>query len=349
MSEFVDFLAEVQDRVGGELTALLDAEMSRVSREAPELRALIGAVRDLTERGGKRVRAALVLLGHQAVSPVSDRAVALPAACAMELLQTYLLIHDDLIDRDDVRRGGPAVHAAMASHYQSRELGDQAAILAGDYAASLAQEALLRCPVPADALRAAFSTFATLQKDVVLGQCLDVLVEAPEGPLAPLVQRTHLWKTAAYTTTGPLCIGAALGGADARMLAALRAFGDPLGVAFQLRDDWLGTFGDPERTGKPNDSDLQQGKKTGVLAALEHEHAAALREYFAGGPRRVRGDDEVLAMRRRLEHAGAREALREAIERENAAAREALRRLELTPQTMRLFEGAMELIAERQT
>ncbi len=344
---FADFLQRVQPLVETELESLLQAERARANREAPEVAPLVEQVHALSCRGGKRLRAALVLLGYRVGTRSVADAPALAAAAAMELLQTYLLIHDDWMDDDSVRRGGPAVHVALRDVYGSKSLGDSGAILAGDYAAALAQRALLTCDVEPARLLAAARAFSSLQIDVVLGQGLDVLISRPLA-LTPLMQRTHLWKTAAYTTTGPLLVGACLGGASSAQLAALRAFGDPLGVAFQLRDDWLGTFGDPEQTGKSNSSDLRQGKKTAVLAALDDDpvHAGALAAFLDGGSARERDDAELRDMRERLRSAGVEARVSAAVAADGARARAAIPALEAGELAV-WFEQLIELVAER--
>lgn len=354
MNPFAEYLARTAEVVQRELQVLFEAEAERIAARTPELTPMFKQVRELTERGGKRLRAALVLLGYRVVAGDVDPVAALPAAAAMELLQTYFLVHDDWMDDDPVRRGGPSVHVALRDTYGSRRVGDAGAILAGDYAVSLAQQVLLRSPVGAAERLAAATEFAALQRDVVLGQCLDVLVsEAGDRPgaLTDLMQRTHLLKTAAYTTTGPLLIGAALAGGRGSQLDALRAFGDPLGVAFQLRDDWLGTFGDPALTGKSIDSDLREGKKTAVLSALDRDPSqhGALRAFVGGGAGRARSDAEIADMRRRLEQSGASAALAHAVEEENGKAGVALRALGLPADVEALFRGMMTLIAERRT
>lgn len=349
--QFADFLKDAQSRVEGDLEIRLHAEESRVKRDAAELVPLIAQVRELTARGGKRLRAALVLLGYRLAARTADDSVAMPAAAAMELLQTYFLVHDDWMDDDPIRRGGPSVHVALRERYGSDKLGDSGAILAGDYAVSLAQEALLACDVPATALLAAARAFAELQRDVVLGQGLDVLVDSPTGDhgLTRLMARTHLWKTAAYTTTGPLLVGARLGGASESVQNALRAYGDPLGIAFQLRDDWLGTFGNPEITGKSTESDLRQGKKTAVLAALEDDvvHTEALHEFLREGAGRTRDEAEIASMQARLAAANVSARVGDAIGVETERARRALDPLELPAEMRGWFEELIHLVAER--
>lgn len=346
MNPFAAYLAQAAALVEAELDAIFVEEKARLDAQTPELASLFEQVRALTSRGGKRLRAALVLLGYRAFGGEGERA-ALPAASAMEFLQSYFLIHDDWIDDDPVRRGGPSVHIALRERYASARLGDAGAVLAGDYAVSLAQQSLLRCS--GAQVAAAARAFADLQRDVVLGQCLDVLVN-DAVPFSALMQRTHLLKTAAYTTTGPLLVGATLAGASDTQCAALRAFADPAGVAFQLRDDWLGTFGDPTRTGKQNDSDLREGKQTAVLATLEHDpaHHDVLRAFLRGGAARERSAEEIASMRALLERADASAQVNAWIAEHVANARAALTRLDLSSELVALLEGMLVMIAERQ-
>ena len=231
------------------------------ARPAP---ALLDCVRDLTLRGGKRLRAALVHGGARLFDPEADR---LPAVCdaaaAMELLHTYFLIHDDIMDEDETRRGGPSAHAALAAATGDAKLGRDLAILAGDLASSLHERLIADLDASEDRRRAAAGLFARMHADVIHGQALDLL-----GAAAPEEVADH--KTASYTTVGPMAIGAALGGASVADVARVAEIARPIGIAFQISDDLLGAFGDPAATGKPRGSDLRSGKSTALVRiALE--------------------------------------------------------------------------------
>lgn len=221
-------------------------------------------VRALTLRGGKRLRAGLVVCGAALFDDdAADDPAVIDAAAALELLHTYLLIHDDIMDDDETRRGGPTIHVALGASTGDPRLGRDLAILAGDLAAALHEGLVARLDTAEDRRRRAATIFSEMHLDVVHGQTLDVL----GGADAEEVARR---KTASYTTVGPLAIGAALGGADAAQLVALGALAAPIGIAFQLRDDLLGAFGSAAVTGKPVGTDLRQGKRTFLLArALE--------------------------------------------------------------------------------
>jgi geranylgeranyl diphosphate synthase type I len=269
---FLTLLSRVQPRVEARLSRLLDARV-RGSRElGPEVQALVREVRRLTLLGGKRLRPALVLVGARAVSNRVPLAAALDAGVALELLHSYFLIHDDWMDGDRVRRGGPSVHAALAERFGSEQLGNAAAILAGDYAVALSCEVMSRVSASPARKGSMFSAFAEMQLGAVAGQQLDMFGGGRD------VELGYALKTGSYTVEGPLKVGALLAGAKPRTLAALAKYARPAGIAFQLRDDLLSLFGDPSVTGKPLASDLMSGKRTLLLGlALRHGKAAELR------------------------------------------------------------------------
>jgi len=236
------------------LRAWLEGKLRLLETLPVDLRAVEAALRDYLLRGGKRLRGALVVLGHQAAG--GAREAALDASLGVELLHAYLLIHDDFMDQDDVRRGGPTLHRALGGDHLAASL----ALLAGSLCESWGYQ-LVGAGAPLAA--------RTLEQ-VIVGQMADL--RAPAGPeLSPreilAVQRA---KTGTYTFELPLHLGATLANAPAQLFQALSAYAVPLGVAFQIADDLLGTFGAPEVTGKPNASDLREGKRTLLIArALE--------------------------------------------------------------------------------
>jgi geranylgeranyl diphosphate synthase type I len=251
-----------------------------VLAKALEVHALDPAVTDVTravaalvDRGGKRLRPAFVHWGHAATGAEPDERV-MAAAAAVELLHTFALIHDDVMDRSATRRNGPSTHVALehacpaSSPADAARFGTNAAVLAGDLAHLWADELLDEAGTGADAARAR-ARFHQLRTEVIAGQYLDLrLAHRPHATEVEARQVAFL-KTARYTVTRPLQLGAALGGGSDRLDAALEAYGDATGLAFQLRDDVLGLFGDPSTTGKSRLDDLREGKRTLlVLRAL---------------------------------------------------------------------------------
>ncbi len=269
-AEFGALLTDVRGRVDERLAEWLRPRLAAATAISEEVGAVAAAVNELALRGGKRMRAALVAAGYGSHAWVG---VCEPAMMAVELLQTYLLIHDDWMDDDPVRRGGPSVHMLLREKLGTRTLGDAAAILAGDLASGYAQSVLLETQLPPERVLRAMQAFARTQVDVVTGQLAEMRAAVRTGPL-PSVETIHALKTASYTVTGPLLLGATLAGADDARCAELERFGRPLGIAFQLRDDLLGVFGDPTATGKPVWNDIRQGKRTTLVTELRGDPRA---------------------------------------------------------------------------
>lgn len=262
--DFPTLLARVRPAIEERLVALWNDKLKALQKHGVEVVAMADAARDLTLRGGKRFRAALVAAAYTGVAPGAHLEPAFKGGVCLELLQTYLLIQDDWIDGDDTRRGGPAAHAALSVRLGDAHLGASSAILAGDLTWGLAVGVLSSIDdLPATTVLEAVRLLARVHDDVVIGQQLDILGRAED------VEAMHALKTGSYTVRGPLALGATLGGAPASVLDALDRYAAPIGVAFQLRDDLLGTFGATEETGKPVGNDLRAGKRTAILAEAE--------------------------------------------------------------------------------
>lgn len=251
------FINAIRTRVDARLSAYLTSKREFSARMGDSRATLVDALTELTMRGGKRLRPAVVYAAHSAVSGQDNIDAVVDVGAAMELLQTYLLIHDDWMDGDSERRGGPSVHVALGRALDDTHLGNSLAILAGDLASTYAWELLIDGAKGAGRLEATLDAFRVMQEEVVLGQELDI-----RG--SDEVERMQDLKTGSYTVRGPLLIGAVLAGASKDAIDALLKFGQPLGVAFQLRDDLLGTFGDPKKTGKGRGSDLRAGRRNAI-------------------------------------------------------------------------------------
>ncbi len=233
---------------------------------------------------GKRTRGLLLCAGWQAFN---TEKLPLPAAAALELYQTSALIHDDLIDQADTRRGIPATHIAYTQQHETNNLlgnanlyGVNNAILLGDFLLSLAELTFADSPgASPEAERAGRKLFHAMSAEVAFGQYLDHQAEhlPLDNALEVAISRAFAvlyHKTARYSVDIPLRIGATLAGADTRTVNSLSAIGLPLGEAFQLRDDVLGIFGDPNVTGKPAGGDISEGKRT-VLWGLARKMATS--------------------------------------------------------------------------
>ena len=339
---FAALAADIKRDVDERLGTLLDGRVANASSVGQDFVEVVSAVRDLCTRGGKRLRPALVIAGYRAASAHAGLEVAIDAGVALELLQAYFLIHDDWMDGDTIRRGGPAVHALLRKRFRSPELGDRAGILAGDYAAALAAHVMATLEAPTARLRRVFACFAEMQLDVVAGQQLDLVGRTKD------VERVYLLKTSAYTVSGPLRIGAILAGGTTRVIDALDRWARPIGIAFQLRDDLLGSFGDPKQTGKPLGSDLRAGKHTVLLATALQRARGGERELLksvVGSPRV--SDAKVRRAMDVIESCGARQRVEMRIEELVAEATMALANSQFTPSGRALLEGAAEVLTAR--
>ncbi len=318
----------------------LDAELARqagvLAELGPDVDDLLAAVTGLL-RGGKRLRAAFLYWGHRAAGrPDSDALVRL--ASAMELFQAAALIHDDVMDDSDTRRGMPATHRALATwHAERRWEGDgdrfglAGAVLAGNLCLTWTDEVYATCGLPqADLLRGR-PVFDRMRSQLMAGQFLDVVESMrpwhgvrPEDRVER-AGRVIRYKSAKYSVEHPLLIGATTGGLTQTGLSALSCYGLALGRAFQLRDDLLGVFGDPEQTGKPAGDDLREGKRTVLLAhalAGAGARAGARIEELVG--RRDLDARQVEELRLVIEGSGAVRVVEDEITSLAGAAREAL-------------------------
>ncbi|MEO3939119.1 polyprenyl synthetase family protein [Dermatophilaceae bacterium Soc4.6] len=250
-----------------------------------DLEVLVDAVARLLS-GGKRLRAAFLYWGYRlSGAPDSDALVRL--ATAMEVFQAAALLHDDVMDGSDTRRGMPSAHRVFAAFHAERgwagagdRFGEAAAILAGDLCLQWTDELFATSGLPTEHLTRARPVFDTMRTQLMGGQYLDLLESArgwdglDSAGRFESVRTVIRYKSAKYTIEHPLLIGATAGGVDDDTLADLSRYGLAAGEAFQLRDDLLGVFGDPERTGKPAGDDLREGKRTLLVAhALEQADA----------------------------------------------------------------------------
>jgi geranylgeranyl diphosphate synthase type I len=290
---------DLRARVNAALEAFLARQARALAAVSPDCGELVASVQDLT-RGGKRLRPAFCYWGWRgAGGPNGEQIVT--AATALELFQAAALIHDDVMDDSDTRRGMPAVHRRFAAlHRASGWVGDRerfglaGAVLAGDLCLTWSDELLTESGLDAAAQARGRVWFDRMRTEVMGGQYLDMLEQASAGrgtrggTAIERARRVIRYKSAKYSVEHPLLMGGALAGADEATLAAYSAFGLPLGEAFQLRDDVLGVFGDPQDTGKPAGDDLREGKRT-VLVAAALEAATpsqrALVERLLGDPK----------------------------------------------------------------
>lgn len=335
--EQADFVAAV----AGELTGFLSAKQSVMAAISPDIEPIMGSISNLVT-GGKRLRALMCYWGWRGAGGAAEAPEVVAAGAALELFQAAALIHDDIIDRSDTRRGGPSVHRSFSQLHDaqgwaldSERFGQAAGILAGDLCLSFSEEAFTDIGERAAARSTARLIFNLMRAEVMAGQYLDILEEVA-GPVRDRAGAVHRaqsiirFKSAKYSTEHPLALGGALAGASTELLRGYSAFALPLGEAFQLRDDVLGVFGDPQTTGKPAGDDLREGKRT-VLVALALEQATAAESAFIDARlgHQDLTDPEIDQIRTIIAESGALQATEVLIEQFGATAYEALAALDL--------------------
>ncbi|PSL53050.1 geranylgeranyl diphosphate synthase type I [Saccharothrix carnea] len=309
-------LAEVRAKVDETLDRFL-AEKARTAPD-PCLPPLVDVLREFVS-GGKRLRPLFCHCGFVAAggSP-HDRAVAWTGA-ALEMFHTFALVHDDIIDGSALRRGRPTVHRALAGRFvdgdhddgrAAERIGVNLAILAGDLCFTWTDEMLDRAEADHARWREVRALLHTMRTELIAGQFLDLGGDPRAGadPVRSAWRMIRL-KTARYTVELPLRIGVALAGGDAVLKRVCGAYGRPVGEAYQLRDDLLGVFGNPEVTGKPDLDDLRAGKPTVLMALAWQQATPGQREVIST----LHGDPE-------LDEDGA-ERLRDVVIATGAAAR----------------------------
>jgi geranylgeranyl diphosphate synthase, type I len=306
-------------RVDRALAAVLDRELSALDFLGADAGPVTDALTRFAMEGGKRLRPAFVYWGYRGAGGAADGPAAdatVQAACSVELLHVCALIHDDIMDGSEVRRGRPAMHVGFAGLHRSRgwrgdpaAFGGGAAMLMGDLAFTWADVALSEAGLPDDRLAAALRVFNRLRSELMGGQYLD-LVEARRGaPDEDAVRRVLAYKSGKYTIERPLHLGHALAAGPPALLGDYSAYGLPLGEAFQLRDDILGVFGSPEVTGKPAGDDLREGKETYLVMLARQRADRAGRQLLEGALGNAKlSEDDVAEVRRLLADCGALEA-----------------------------------------
>lgn len=279
------------------VTNSLQQTVARAHRELPVIAADADVLTDVAEtllQSGKRFRARLAYWGWRAAvtygdltvepdtSPGLDRVVAL--ATGLELFHAAALVHDDIIDNSDTRRGVTSAHRQFERHHRdgllagsSSHYGVSSAILLGDLFLAWADDQFFGATigVTPDVAARYREELRIMRSDVTAGQFLDNHDSVAWRNIANDVaveraQRVVMYKSAKYSVEEPIVLGALIGGADDALVSRLRRFALPLGFAFQLRDDMLGVFGDEATTGKPAGDDLREGKRTVMLAFARH-------------------------------------------------------------------------------
>ncbi|MEY2473194.1 MAG: geranylgeranyl diphosphate synthase, type [Actinomycetota bacterium] len=349
MQEAPSSLGEIAKRVDARIEEVLDAEMQRWSAIDASLLEPLQSLREFVLAGGKRLRPAFCQWAFVGAGGDENDPCVIDAGAGLELLHTFALIHDDVMDNSKRRRGNPTVHVqfedahgARAWRGETRRFGEGAAILIGDLAFVYADQMLRGAPAPA------IDVFNELRLEVNVGQFLDLVGTARGDVSVELARTICRYKSGKYTVERPLHLGAALAGRLDELAGPLTAYGDPLGEAFQLRDDLLGTFGDAALTGKPVGEDLREGKPTTMFALARDAAVGADAQLLAaryGAP--DLSSEEVGALQSIFETTGARTAIEQQVAQLIDAALEALVDAPITSGARDELDALARFVGER--
>ncbi|GAA1010324.1 polyprenyl synthetase family protein [Nocardiopsis tropica] len=349
-------LADIAEAVRPQLESFLEERRDLVEPVGPVFSEATAGLERFVLRGGKRIRPAFAWTGWLAGGGPAEGEVAraaLRACSSLEFVQACALIHDDIIDASLTRRGYPTTHREFAElHAQrgwsgsSEKFGEATAILLGDLALAWADDMFLGAGLEPERYLRAARAWAAMRTEVLGGQLLDIVSEASRDESEDAAERVVRFKTAGYTVERPLHVGAALAGASDAAIAALREIGVDLGVAFQLRDDLLGAFGDPAVTGKPSGDDLRSGKHTPMLA-----HALATGGDAADELRSLVGtdldDQGVERARAALRATGAPSAMQSRVEELTSRATTAIDDAPIDDQARPVLAGLAAVLVDR--
>ena len=343
-------LVTVAGPVESRLRAILDAETRRWRAVDPDLGAPMETLSRFVLAGGKRLRPAFCHWAYVGAGGGVDDPAIVDTGAAFELLHAFALVHDDVMDGSATRRGERTVHIAFdAAHAgstwrgESRRFGEGVAILIGDLAEVFADRLMTGAPP------AAFSIWNELKIELNVGQYLDVLGTARGGTDLATARRIARYKSGKYTIERPLHVGAALAGHLDELADPLSAYGAPLGEAFQLRDDILGTFGDEARTGKPVGDDLREGKPTPLLAIARERATGTELALLDRVGRADLGADEIAAIQAQFNGCGARDEIETTIAELTAEAVSALDAAPLHPSALDALRELAGYVASRDT
>lgn len=343
-------LARVAGEVEVRLTQVLDDETARWTEMTPDLGEPLDALRALVMAGGKRLRPAFCYWGFVGAGGDPDDPVVIDAGAAFEFLQAFALVHDDVMDGSSTRRGFRTAHLAFGDRHQAeawrgeqRRFGEGVAILIGDLAHVYADLLLRSAPT------AVLPVWDELRIELNIGQYLDILGTA-RGDVDPeAARRIARYKSGKYTIERPLHVGAALVGRHEELAAPLSAYGDPLGEAFQLRDDVLGAFGESTLTGKPVGDDLREGKPTPLLAVANQHADAAQAAVLARIGSDDLTDDEIAEIQGVLVATGAVDVIEGDIRRLTDAALAAVDQAPLTKEAQAALIDLAHFVAWRES
>ncbi len=352
-------LREVKAQVDGVMQDHLNDVVEEIIQKDPVMGDVMKHVKKTILAGGKRLRPAMVLKGYQAAGG-DDMQNILQVAAGVEYVHAFLLMHDDIMDHDDVRHGIPTLHAhlrdmgpeifgAKRKHSHYTDFGTSTAIIFGDYLFALGNEMIYTAHFSAERIVAAMCKLQKITQETGLGQFQDIAMEHMDDVRRKQILGMYESKTARYTFEGPLHIGAILAGADDDFLDELSAISVPLGIAFQIQDDILGIYGDQQKTGKSVGSDITSGKTTLLLYEMLRLCGESQRQEIHDLIQKdVVSEVEVKRFGAIAQEAGALEIVQKEMREYLRSAHDALQQSSLSSDMTKSFENLIHFLESRE-
>lgn len=348
-------LLKYKEAVDRKLSEYFAKKLLEMKDVGPSARGAVKSIRDLTLAGGKRVRAAFMHWGYVGAGGKEIEKI-VEASMSIELTNIFLLIHDDIIDRDDLRHGVETIHKKyerLAKKYYKKvdpiHFGESLAIVAGDMAAAFGNEILFNSKFSAEKIQKALLKLQEIVVNTVSGEILDVMLEARGRASEKEILEVHRNKTAKYTVEGPLHLGALLAGVGQKQLDALSAYAVPVGIAFQIQDDILGAFGNERKLGKPVCSDLREGKQTLLVAkALEFGNASEKKVIQKLLGKKDANQKEVELFRKTVKETGSLEYSQSLAKKYVAKGKVAIEKSSFDQKTKEFLTGIADYIVNRE-
>lgn len=341
---------EIGRSVAARIDALLTNELTRWSALDKSLAEPLTSLRDFVLAGGKRLRPAFCFWTFAGCGGDPSDPAIVDAGAALELLHSFALVHDDVMDDSRQRRGNDAIHVQFQRLHEheklageDRRFGEGVAILVGDMAFVYADHLMKSAP------RAAIDVFTEMRVELNVGQYLDLSATARSEATVAKAQKIARYKSGKYTVERPMHLGAAMAGRFEELASDVSAYGIPVGEAFQLRDDLLGAFGDEDLTGKPVGGDLREGKPT-ALVAIARERASGADAHLLTNRYGSRDltDNEIRAIQHIFTETGARADVQSTIDELVESGLTALSKMPITPEAQDHLVQLAYFVAGRQ-
>ena len=347
IEDYKKTLDELKDKINMQLESYFNFKL----KECDDMRIkdTITRLRDFTMNGGKRLRPILMIMGYSMFAEPDERII--KASISIEMAQSFLLIHDDIMDQSDIRRGKPSFHRGIEKVLDgndAKRIAENLAISAGDLIDTFSHEALLRSGFGLENLLDADFEFSRIIEDTGKGQILDIYSSIENLYSEERLTKLHFLKTARYTIQGPLLMGAYLSG-NKKYIQEIKDFGKYAGISFQLYDDFLGIFGEEEKTGKSIKGDVNEGKKTLLIIKAYENSGKEDRDFIEKCLKNGNiGDSDFNKLRELIKSTGSYEYTQQRISEYNEKARYALSKIGGNKDIAKMLDFLLEYLIKRE-